>query len=128
MEKSEYLFKLKFIALFLFSLFDQFFDTKIMIVLLSKGHPIPALLFLLTDLLPGVIFMLRLLHRDNWKWNWKRLLYSCHPINMIVWPIIVICNPSEKNKAMIQVRKIYCQCTIMAFVISTIPNVTHFTL
>ena len=49
------------------------------------------------DLLPAVFVMWKKFQENGNFWTWKIILYSFHPVNMLVWPIFAAVKPTKKN-------------------------------
>jgi hypothetical protein len=62
-----------------------------------------AFLFFLTDFAPGVFTVWQKYLSESQTWTKNHLLLLCHPINMIIWPLIVLFCPSEKNRSQLEV-------------------------
>jgi hypothetical protein len=62
-----------------------------------------AFLFFLTDFVPGLFTVWQKYLFENKTWRKSNLFLLCHPVNMIVWPLIVVFHPSEKNKNQLEV-------------------------
>jgi hypothetical protein len=86
------------------ALVDQVYDLYLIASLLKKNEPIFALLVFLSDLVPGLFTVWQSYLSENKRWKKKHLLLCCHPINMILWPIIVALDPTTKKKNQLEVR------------------------
>jgi hypothetical protein len=62
-----------------------------------------AFLFFLTDFVPGLFTVWQKYLSENKTWRKSHLLLLCHPINMIVWPLLVVFHPSDQNKDQLEV-------------------------
>ena len=76
---------LKFIG----AIVDQSYDIYMIVFLANKGQSTFAVFFLLADLLPAVLIMWQIFLNNKKKCSWNILCYCCHPINMLIRPMIV---------------------------------------
>ena len=105
--RKEYLFKCQLILFkFIGALVDQIYDIFMIVSLILINQNILALLFFLTDFVPGLFTVWQKYLSENKIWRKSYLLLVCHPINMIVWPLIVVFYPSEKNRNQLEVFKV----------------------
>ncbi len=102
--RKEYIFQCQLIRFkFIGALVDQIYDIFMIVSLILINQNILALLFFLTDFVPGVFTVWQKYLSENKIWRKSYLLLVCHPINMIVWPLIVVFYPSEKNRNQLEV-------------------------
>jgi hypothetical protein len=102
--RKEYLFQCQLILFkFIGALVDQIYDIFMIVSLILINQYILALLFFLTDFVPGLFTVWQKYLSENKIWRKSYLLLVCHPINMIVWPLIVVFYPSEKNRNQLEV-------------------------
>ncbi len=105
--RKEYLFKCQLILFkFIGALVDQIYDIFMIVSLILINQNILALLFFLTDFVPGLFTVWQKYLSENKTWRKSYLLLLCHPVNMIVWPLIIFFYPSEKNKNQLEVFSI----------------------
>ena len=105
--RKEYIFQCQLILFkFIGALVDQIYDIFMIVSLILINQYILALLFFLTDFVPGLFTVWQKYLSENKIWRKSYLLLVCHPINMIVWPLIVVFYPSEKNRNQLEVFKI----------------------
>ena len=105
--RKEYIFQCQLILFkFIGALVDQIYDIFMIVSLILINQYILALLFFLTDFVPGVFTVWQKYLSENKTWRKSHLLLVCHPINMIVWPLIVVFYPSEKNRNQLEVFKV----------------------
>ncbi len=105
--RKEYLFQCQLILFkFIGALVDQIYDIFMIVSLILINQYLLALLFFLTDFVPGLFTVWQKYLAENKTWRNGHLLLVCHPINMIVWPLIVVFYPSEKNRTQLEVFKI----------------------
>jgi hypothetical protein len=105
--RKEYLFQCQLILFkFIGALVDQIYDIFMIVSLILINQYILALLFFLTDFVPGLFTVWQKYLSENKIWRKSYLLLVCHPINMIVWPLIVVFYPSEKNRNQLEVFKV----------------------
>jgi hypothetical protein len=90
---------------FIGAIIDQTYDIHMIIFLVNQGQNIFALLFLLADLIPGLLIAWQKFVINEKRWKWKILLFVFHPANMLVWPIIVAVRPNKKNQNTFEVKK-----------------------
>ena len=102
--RKEYLIQCQLILFqFIGALVDQIYDIFMIVSLILINQYILALLFFLTDFVPGLFTVWQKYLSENKIWRKSYLLLVCHPINMIVWPLIVVFYPSEKNRNQLEV-------------------------
>jgi len=102
--RKEYIFQCQLILFkFIGALVDQIYDIFMIVSLILINQYILALLFFLTDFVPGLFTVWQKYLSENKIWRKSYLLLVCHPINMIVWPLIVVFYPSEKNRNQLEV-------------------------
>ncbi len=102
--RKEYLFQCQLILVkFIGALVDQIYDIFMIVSLFVINQYILAFLFFLTDFLPGLFTVWQKYLSENKTWSKSHLLLLCHPVNMIVWPLIVVFHPSDKNKNQLEV-------------------------
>ena len=77
------------------SLLSQTFNFYLIGQLIKMGENIFALLILLVAFVPGLLTMWEMYQSENRIWHWKILLFSCHPINVIIYPAVAIFKPNE---------------------------------
>jgi hypothetical protein len=105
--RKEYIFQCQLILFkFIGALVDQIYDIFMIVSLILINQYILALLFFLTDFVPGLFTVWQKYLSKNKIWRKSYLLLVCHPINMIVWPLIVVFYPSEKNRNQLEVFKV----------------------
>ena len=105
--RKEYIFQCQLILFkFIGALVDQIYDIFMIVSLILINQYILALLFFLTDFVPGLFTVWQKYLSENKTWRKSYLLLVCHPINMIVWPLIVVFYPSEKNRNQLEVFKV----------------------
>jgi hypothetical protein len=105
--RKEYIFQCQLILFkFIGALVDQIYDIFMIVSLILINQYILALLFFLTDFVPGLFTVWQKCLSENKIWRKSYLLLVCHPINMIVWPLIVVFYPSEKNRNQLEVFKV----------------------
>ena len=105
--RKEYIFQCQLILFkFIGALVDQIYDIFMIVSLILINQYILALLFFLTDFVPGVFTVWQKYLSENKIWRKSYLFLVCHPINMIVWPLIVVFYPSEKNRNQLEVFKV----------------------
>ena len=105
--RKEYIFQCQLILFkFIGALVDQIYDIFMIVSLILINQYILALLFFLTDFVPGLFTVWQKYLSENKIWRKSYLLLVCHPINMIVWPLIVVFYPSEKNRNQLEVFKV----------------------
>ena len=105
--RKEYIFQCQLILFkFIGALVDQIYDIFMIASLILINQNILALLFFLTDFVPGLFTVWQKYLSENKTWRKSYLLLVCHPINMIVWPLIVVFYPSEKNRNQLEVFKV----------------------
>jgi hypothetical protein len=90
---------------FLGAIVDQVYDLYLITSLVKKNETVFALLFFLSDFVPGLFTVWQSYLSENKRWKKKHLLLCCHPMNMIVWPLIVAFDPTTKKKKQLEVRK-----------------------
>ena len=100
---------------FLFSLENQSFNICLIILLFLKSQNLFAILLCLAEFLPGVLTVWqKYLSEDgiSWIngisgfsriWNQKIFFLWFHPINVVVWPLVVAFDASDKNIEQLQV-------------------------
>jgi len=102
--KKEYIFQCQLILLkFIGALVDQIYDIFMIVSLILIKQYILALLFFLTDFVPGLFTVWQKYLSENQTWRKSYFLLLCHPINMIIWPLIVVFRPNEGNKNQLEV-------------------------
>ena len=102
--RKEYIFQCQLILFkFIGALVDQIYDIFMIVSLILINQNILALLFFLTDFVPGLFTVWQKYLSENKIWRKSYLLLVCHPINMIVWPLIVVFYPSDKNRNQLEV-------------------------
>ena len=105
--RKEYIFQCQLILFkFIGALVDQIYDIFMIVSLILINQYILALLFFLTDFVPGLFTVWQKYLSENKIWRKSYFLLVCHPINMIVWPLIVVFYPSEKNRNQLEVFKV----------------------
>jgi len=57
----------------------------------------------LTDLLPAAFVMWQRFVANGNQWKWNILFLSCHPLNMVVWPLVAAFKPSKEILIIIDV-------------------------
>jgi hypothetical protein len=102
--RQQYLFIFQLIFFKFFgAVVDQAYDIYLIISLTIAKEHIFALLFFLTDFVPGLFTVWQSYLRENKTLKKKHLLLCCHPLNMILWPIIVAFDPNTKKKNQLEV-------------------------
>jgi hypothetical protein len=112
--RKEYLFQCQLILVkFIGALVDQIYDIFMIVSLLVINQHILAFLFFLTDFVPGLFTVWQKYLSEKKTWRKSHLLLLCHPVNMIVWPLIVVFHPSDKNKNQLEVFFFRFQATLI---------------
>ncbi len=126
--RKEYLYGCQLILFkFIGALVDQIYDIFMIISLILINQYILALLFFLTDFVPGLFTVWQKYLSENKIWRKSYVLLLCHPINMIVWPLIVVFYPSDENKNQLEVYFNFKQIVLTKFYFIYTRN-THHTL
>jgi hypothetical protein len=80
------------------------FNTCLIVLLFSKSQILFAILLCIIEFLPGAFTVWQKYLSEDRIWNKKFLLLLwCHPVNVVVWPLITIHNPSETNRRQLKV-------------------------
>jgi len=82
---------------------DQVYDLYLIVSLIRENEPVFALLFFLSDFVPGLFTVWQSYLSENKTYKNKHLLLCCHPFNMIVWPLIVAFDPNKKKTTQLEV-------------------------
>jgi hypothetical protein len=102
--RKYYLFLCQLILVnFIGALVDQIYDMFMIVSLILINQYTLAFLFFLTDFVPGLFTVWQKYLSEDQRWRKSYLLLLCHPINMVVWPLIVVFRPTEKNKNQLEV-------------------------
>ena len=87
---------------FIGAIIDQTYDIHMVIFLLNKNENAFAVLFLLADIIPGLLIAWQKFSEKGL--SVKIALFCFHPINVLVWPIIVALKPNERNQNTFEVK------------------------
>jgi hypothetical protein len=102
--RKHYLFLCQLILVnFIGALVDQIYDMFMIVSLILINQYTLAFLFFLTDFAPGLFTVWQKYLSEDQRWSKSYLLLLCHPINMVVWPLIVVFRPTDKNKNQLEV-------------------------
>ena len=81
---------------FVFAIVDQSYDISMVVLLFGTNQLVFGSLFLMSDLTPALPVMWQIFAQNKHQ-KWKIPLFACHPVNMILWPIIVACHAPVEN-------------------------------
>jgi hypothetical protein len=96
--------KLKiFLFNFVLAVENLSFNICLIVLLFLKSQNLFAILLCLIEFLPGAFTVWQKYLSEDRIWSKKFLFLWCHPVNVVVWPLITIRNPSETNRTQLKV-------------------------
>jgi hypothetical protein len=122
LSRDECILKLNiFLLNFVLALENLSFNICLIVLLFVKSQNLFAVLLCLIEFLPGAFTVWHKYLSENRTWNKKFLFLWCHPVNVVVWPLMTIHNPNESNRTQLKVS-IFNE----AFLLITIKHVLKF--
>ncbi len=92
-----------FLFNFVLSAENLSFNVCLIVLLFLKSQNLFAILLCLIEFLPGAFAVWQKYLSEDRIWNKKFLWLWCHPVNVVIWPLITIHNPSETNRRQLKV-------------------------